>query len=67
MFLQAIGKGKKASITASARNGIFFLPMILILPYFFGVIGVEIAQAVADVFAFCLAVPMAWVELREMR
>lgn len=67
MFLQAIGKGKKASVTASARNGIFFLPMILILPRLFGLFGVETAQAAADVFAFCLAIPMAHSELRNMK
>ncbi|MBQ6407336.1 MAG: MATE family efflux transporter [Butyrivibrio sp.] len=65
MMLQSIGKGVKASITASARNGICFIPLILILPQLFGITGVEIAQPCADVLALLIAVPMAYTELRK--
>ena len=65
MMLQSCGKGFKASITAAARSGIFFVPMILILPALFGLTGVEFAQAAADVMAFCLAIPLAASELRK--
>ena len=67
MMLQSMGKGVKASITSSARNGIFFIPLILILPHFFGLAGVEMTQAWADVLTFLLAVPMAYSELRNMK
>ena len=67
MMLQSMGKGLKASITASARNGLFFIPAILLLPSLFGLTGVEISQAVADVCSVCLAVPLAASELRKMR
>ena len=66
MMLQSTGKGVKASITSSARNGLFFIPLILILPEFFGLRGVEAAQPVADIFAFFLSVPLAWSELKKM-
>ena len=65
MMLQSIGKGFKASITASARNGFCFIPLILILPYFLGIRGVEMAQACADVLSMLIAVPMAYSELRK--
>ena len=65
MMLQSIGKGLKASITASARNGFCFIPMILILPQIFGILGVEMAQACADVLSLFIAVPMAYSELRK--
>ena len=70
MMLQSMGRGLKASISSSARNGIFFIPLILILPRLFGLFGVEITQAVADILSFCLAVPFALSEkhrLFEMR
>ena len=67
MMLQSMGKGIKASICSSARNGIFFIPLILTLPHFFGLTGVEMTQAWADVLAFLLAVPMAWSELRYLK
>ncbi|MBR3718427.1 MAG: MATE family efflux transporter [Firmicutes bacterium] len=66
MMLQATGKGIKSSITSSARNGIFFIPLILILPRFFGLLGVEMTQAWADILTFLLCVPIARAELRKM-
>lgn len=66
MMLQSTGKGLKASIASSARNGIFFIPMIVILPRLFGLFGVEISQAVADVLSFLLAIPFAASELKKM-
>ncbi len=67
MMLQATGKGLKASISSSARNGIFFIPLILLLPSVFGLTGVEITQPAADICSFLLAVPLAYSELRNMR
>ncbi|MBO6015268.1 MAG: MATE family efflux transporter, partial [Lachnospiraceae bacterium] len=67
MMLQSAGKGVKASITASARNGIFFIPLILILPRVLGLTGVEITQSCADILAFVLSVPMAYSELQKMK
>ena len=66
MMLQSSGLGLKSSISASARSGIFFVPMILLLPALFGLTGVEFAQAAADALAFLLAVPLAFSELRKM-
>jgi Na+-driven multidrug efflux pump len=66
MMLQSMGKGIKATITSSARNGIFFIPLILILPRLFGLFGVEITQAIADLFSFLLTIPFAVSELRRM-
>ena len=67
MMLQSIGRGLKASITSSARSGIFFIPLILILPRLFGLFGVEITQAVADVLAVSVSIPFAASELNKMK
>ncbi len=66
MMLQATGKGIKSSITSSARNGIFFIPLILVLPRVFGLRGVEMTQAIADLLTFLLCVPIARSELKKM-
>ena len=66
MMLQSTGKGIKASITSSARNGIFFIPLILILPGVFGLRGVELTQPVADVLTVALTLPFALSELNKM-
>ena len=67
MMLQSTGKGFKASVTSSARNGIFFIPLILILPRLFGLRGVEMTQAVADVCSIALTIPLAMSELKKMK
>ena len=67
MMLQTIGKPVKASISAAARTGLFFVPAILILPQFFGLLGVQMSQAVAELCSFVLCVPLAGTTLLEMK
>ena len=67
MMLQSIGKGVRASITASARNGLFFIPAVLILPALFGLTGVEITQSVADVCTMMISIPFAITELKKLK
>lgn len=67
MMAQSIGKGVRASVLASARTGFFFLPLIYLLPRMFGLFGVEITQACADVLSFLLAIPIARSILNEMK
>ena len=67
MMLQSIGKATKASIVAAGRQGLFFLPLIFVLPQAFGLFGVQLCQPIADVCAFMLSVPMGTSELRLMK
>lgn len=67
MLMQTIRKPIRANLVAAARSGLFFIPLIFILPYFFGLLGVEMCQAWADVCAFILSVPIAWSAFRDMR
>ncbi len=67
MMLQSIGKALKASILAAARQGVFFIPLILILPRLFGLFGVEMCQTISDICSFILAVPLCCSVLNEMK
>ncbi|MGN0160993.1 MAG: MATE family efflux transporter [Lachnospiraceae bacterium] len=67
MLLQTIGMALKASIVAAARQGLFLIPSLLILPLFFGLFGVQIAQTVSDILTFILAVPMGWSVIRTFK
>ena len=67
MMLQSIGKALKASILAAARQGLFFIPLILILPRLFGLFGVEMCQTISDICSFILAVPVCCSVLNEMK
>ena len=67
MLLQTIRKPVRANLVAAARSGLFFIPLIIVLPRLAGLLGVEMSQAVADVCAFALSVPVAWSAFRDMR
>ena len=66
MMMQTIGKSVRASFLAMARQGLFFVPAVLILPRLFGLFGLEISQAVADVITFLVAIPLQLSVFREM-
>ncbi|MDR2043427.1 MAG: MATE family efflux transporter [Clostridium sp.] len=67
MMLQSIGKAAKASILAAARQGLFFLPLIWILPRVFGLLGVQMCQTWSDLCTFALSVPLGVSVLKEMK
>jgi putative MATE family efflux protein len=67
MMTQSIGKAAKASLLSVARQGLFFLPFILILPHFFGLLGVQISQTCSDVCSFILSIPIGISVLKEMK
>ena len=67
MMLQTTRKTIRANIVAAARSGLFFIPLILTLPYFLGLLGVEMCQAVADCCSFALSMPMAWSAFNDMK
>lgn len=67
MLLQTIRKPVQAVILSSARQGLFFIPFILILPYFLGLQGVEMCQAAADLCSFLLAIPLTVPILKSFR
>ncbi len=58
VFYQALGRGVEALILSVARQGFFFIPLILYLPTIYDVNGVIMTQAVSDVFTVVLAVVM---------
>lgn len=56
MTMQTCRKPWRANLLAVSRRGIFFIPLIAILPAYFGLKGVEMCQAWSDVCAFILTV-----------
>ena len=53
--LQAMGKGKESLILGVCRQGLFAIPILLILNHFIGLYGVVAAQAISDSIAFVFA------------
>ncbi len=67
MMSQTIGKAIPASFLAMARQGLFFIPAVLILPHCLGILGVELSQAVADAITIAVAIPLQLKIMREMK
>ena len=62
MLFQNIRMTFPATLLSVCRNGLFFLPALLLLPIWLDMRGVQMAQAVADLLTFVLAVPYAvWI------
>lgn len=57
MTFQAVGEPVKATFLASCRQGVFFFPLIWILPEAFGIAGMELAQPAADLATFFVCLP----------
>ena len=61
MLMQSTRHIKQATFLSMNRQGVYFIPAILILPRLFGLFGVEISQAVADLLSTFTAIPyMIW-------
>ncbi len=56
MLMQSLRISGKATILALARQGIFYIPAILILPRMFDITGIALAQPVADILSFVLTI-----------
>jgi putative MATE family efflux protein len=54
VFYQALGKGRESLILSIARQGLFFIPAVFILPSFLGITGVLSVQLVADALTVIL-------------
>ena len=67
MLTQNIGAFVSAAVLSFVRQGIFFLPLILTLPRFFGLTGVFFSQPIADVATFLISVPMGIRILRQIK
>lgn len=67
MLAQSIGYSFRATITAISKQGLFFVPAILILPRFFGVTGLQLAQPVADALTFVLTNIIIMIVVKELR
>lgn len=67
MMTQTTGKAVRASFLAMARQGLFFVPTVLIMPQLLGLLGVEISQSIADVISFAFAIPIGLSLLNEMK
>ncbi len=73
MMMQTIGRVVPASFLSLARQGVFFIPLVLGLPRLlmavwgaeYGLVGVQMAQPGADILTFAVSIPMTITILRR--
>ena len=66
-FFTSLGKPIKGVFLSLTRQVIFLIPLMLVLPLFWGIDGILYAGPVADFFAMVAAIIMAAFEFRNMR
>ena len=65
-YFQAVGKSTIAIILSLSRQVIFLLPAIFILPIYFQLTGVWVAEVVADILATALVVGFLIREIKQL-
>lgn len=66
-FFAAIGKPVKGLVLSMTRQVIFLIPLVLILPLFFGLDGILFAGPAADSIAFIITIILIAQEMRKMK
>ena len=66
MLFQSTGKRLGASILSSLRNGLFFIPALLILPQIRGLAGIQEAQPVSLLLSVPFVFAFAAVFFRKL-
>ena len=66
MTFQSLGYKIKAVLLSCCRQGLFFIPCVLILPNVLGLTGVELTQATADALTALVSVPFTILFMKEI-
>ena len=67
MLLQSIGKQFAATVLACARQGIFFLPLLFLLPKYLGIETLIYVQPLADALTLLFSVPFIIYLVRHLK
>lgn len=67
MTYQVTGKSWTATLLSATRQGIFFIPAVLILPSKIGIFGLQLSQPIADLSASLFCLPFGIKFLRSLK
>ena len=67
MLTQSIGYGLRATLLSTARQGIFLIPLLLVLPPLLGLTGIQIAQPISDLCTFIFTIFILSGVLRQLK
>ncbi len=66
-FFSAIGKPIKSTIVSLSKQLIFLIPLVIIVPRFYGLEGILYAGPIADTAAFCLTTLFLRAEIKNLK
>ena len=66
MMFRAVGRSRVASFLATLRSGLCYIPILLILPRFTGLLGIQSAQMWSDFLTLLISVPFVVRFFREI-
>ena len=66
MMMQSMGRTAPATFLSVARQGLFFIPLVLFLSSLLGLTGIQVSQSVSDLLTFLCAVPIQIQVLRNL-
>lgn len=67
IFFQAVGKPIRAVVSSMIRDIICFIPLIIVLPLFFGIEGILFAAPIADFIAMIVAAALTITFMKTLR
>ncbi|MCD7796463.1 MAG: MATE family efflux transporter [Clostridiales bacterium] len=67
MLMQSLKLSGRATILALGRQGIFYIPLMFILPHFFGQARIASVQPAADILSFIITLFLALPEVKRLK
>ena len=64
---QVVGNKAIASLLSIARQGLFYIPAVMILPNVIGLLGVQSCQAVSDICSFLFSIPFTFTFFKSLK
>lgn len=66
MLFQSVGANKLATFFSMLRSGLIFVPLLVTLHHFIGLLGIQGAQALSDIITFIITVPVVVWYIKRM-
>jgi Na+-driven multidrug efflux pump len=64
-YFSATGNHTQGLLVSLSRQGLFLIPLLLILPKLMGINGVLAASPISDALAFIMSISMVWISFRK--